>query len=55
MPITSGGGDDRPDTMTCSIPRDEIEGNGRIIVRLAGNVVKEVIKTKKGKRFQWCR
>ncbi len=30
---------------------EEIEGNGRIVVRLAGNVVKEIIKTKKGERI----
>ncbi|MEA3316860.1 MAG: phosphodiester glycosidase family protein, partial [Bacteroidota bacterium] len=28
-------------------PSDKIKGNGRVIVKLAGNVIKEIIKTKK--------
>ncbi|NOZ81099.1 MAG: hypothetical protein GXP63_05490 [DPANN group archaeon] len=30
---------------------DTIEGNGRVIYRLAGNIIKEIIKTKQGERL----
>ena len=32
-------------------PQDYIDGNGKTIIRLAGNVIKEVLRTKAGERI----